>query len=175
MLTVDVDELCYLSTECASTNDLSFDLGTLEEALKTKILFDRSLCSCSSYFLTVVLNSVQTDDTEKDLDQIPVNDPHSFSVEEMDAIIGRTYNTRGVKRSYEEDKELGTNPFFLDMRRETAFLLALMIELTRAFCPLFSKISFTLSDISSNAPESFNISTDGYIDTSTFTFNVFIF
>ncbi|CAF3828298.1 unnamed protein product [Rotaria magnacalcarata] len=59
--------------------DLNLDIPTLEEALKTKILFDQSP------------------------DQILGNDSPSFNVEEMDTIIGRTYSTRGVKRSYEED------------------------------------------------------------------------
>jgi len=101
--TLDVDELSYLVTECALIYDLNLDVPILEEALKTKILFDRTSCSISSYFLTVVLKSEQVDKIQKDLDQIPVNDSHSFSVQEMDAIIGRTYSTRGVKRSYEED------------------------------------------------------------------------
>ncbi len=35
--------------------------------------------------------------------QTPVNDSHSFSVEEMNTIIDRTYNTRGVRHSYKED------------------------------------------------------------------------
>jgi hypothetical protein len=100
---VDVDELSYLATECAFINDMNFDVSTLEEALKTKILFDHSLCNFSAYFLTVVLKPIQTDENEKDRDQTPGDDSRTFSAEEIDAIIGRTYDTRGIKRSYEED------------------------------------------------------------------------
>ncbi|CAF2158076.1 unnamed protein product [Rotaria magnacalcarata] len=101
--TLDVDELSYLSTECALMYDLNLDIPTLEEALKTKILFDRTSSSLSSYFLTVVSKSTDADTFQESRDQILGNDSPSFSVEEMDAIIGRTYSARGVKRSYEED------------------------------------------------------------------------
>ncbi|CAF1658774.1 unnamed protein product, partial [Rotaria magnacalcarata] len=85
--TLDVDELSYLSTECALMYDLNLDIPALEEALKTKILFDRTSSSLSSYFLTVVLKSTDADTIQDSPDQI----------------LGRTYSTRGVKRSYEED------------------------------------------------------------------------
>ncbi|CAF4454106.1 unnamed protein product, partial [Rotaria magnacalcarata] len=98
---LDVDELSYLSTECALIYDLNLDIPTLEEALKTKILFDRTSSSLSSYFLTVVSKSTDADTIQESLDQILGDDSPSFSVEEMDAIIGRTYDTRGIKRSYE--------------------------------------------------------------------------
>lgn len=101
--TLDVDELSYLATECALIYDLNLDVLTLEEALKTKILFDRTSSSFSSYFLTVSLKYVRVDEIVKSTDQAPLNDSHSFSVDEIDAIIGRTYSTRGVKRCYEED------------------------------------------------------------------------
>ncbi|CAF4915588.1 unnamed protein product, partial [Rotaria magnacalcarata] len=80
---------------------LNLDIPTLEEALKTKILFDRTSSSLSSYFLTVVSKSTDADTIQESLDQILGDDSPSFSVEEMDAIIGRTYDTRGIKRSYE--------------------------------------------------------------------------
>ena len=101
--TLDVDELSYLATECALIYDLNLDIPTLEEALKTKILFDRTSGSLSSYFLTVVLKSTDAYTIQKSPDQILGNDSHSFSVEDRDASIGRTYSTRAVKRSYEED------------------------------------------------------------------------
>ncbi|CAF2032995.1 unnamed protein product, partial [Rotaria magnacalcarata] len=47
--------------------------------------------------------STDADTIQESPDQILGNDFPSFTVEEMDAIIGRTYSTRGVKRSYEED------------------------------------------------------------------------
>ncbi|CAM4803893.1 unnamed protein product [Rotaria magnacalcarata] len=47
--------------------------------------------------------STDADTIQESPDQILGNDSPSFTVEEMDAIIGRTYSTRGVKRSYEED------------------------------------------------------------------------
>ncbi|CAF1492503.1 unnamed protein product [Rotaria sp. Silwood1] len=100
---LDVDELSHLIRECALIYDLSLDVPFLEEALKTKILFDRTSYKFSSYFLTVVVKLVQIDESSKASDQIPMNDYHSFNETEMDAIIGRTYSTRGVKRTYEED------------------------------------------------------------------------
>ena len=100
--TLDVDEISYFATECALMYDLNLDVPILEEIIKTKILFDRTSGS-SSYFLSVVLKFTREDDILKDTDQAPLNNSYSFSVEEMDAIVGRTYVTRGVKRSYEED------------------------------------------------------------------------
>ena len=49
------------------------------------------------------MKCVSTTDISKDYDQIPINDSHPFSAEEIDSIIGRTYSTRSIKRSYEED------------------------------------------------------------------------
>ena len=100
---LDIDELSYLISECALISDLKLDILALEEALKTKILFDCISSSSSSYFSTVVGKTEQIDELRDDCDQIPTSDSPSFSEEEIDAIIGRTYNTRGVKRSYEED------------------------------------------------------------------------
>jgi hypothetical protein len=100
--TLDIHELSYLITECALMYDLNLDIPSLEEIIKTKILFDHTSCS-SSYFLTVSLKYVRVDEILKSTDQAPLNDSHSFSVDEIDAIIGRTYSTRGVKRCYEED------------------------------------------------------------------------
>ena len=100
---VDIDELSRLVTECARMNDLKFDEPILEEILKTKILFDCESCDSRSFFLTVSLKPERVDEIDKSSDQTSVNDLHCFSVEEMDAIIGRTYDTRGIKRSYEED------------------------------------------------------------------------
>lgn len=34
-------------------------------------------------------------------DQMPVNN-NSFDAEKIDAVIGRTYDTRGIKHNYEE-------------------------------------------------------------------------
>ncbi|CAF3290599.1 unnamed protein product [Rotaria sp. Silwood2] len=100
---LDVDELSHLIRECALIYDLNLDVSFLEETLKTKILFDRTSYKFSSYFLTVAVKLVQIDESSKASDQIPVNDYHSFNETDMDAIIGRTYSTRGVKRTYEED------------------------------------------------------------------------
>ncbi|CAF1571574.1 unnamed protein product, partial [Adineta steineri] len=101
--TIDVDELSYLISECALTSDLKLDILTLEEAFKTKILFDCTSSNSSSCFSTIVGKVEQIDELRNDGDQIPTNDSLSFSEEEIDAIIGRTYTTRGIKRSYEED------------------------------------------------------------------------
>ncbi|CAF3937203.1 unnamed protein product [Rotaria sp. Silwood1] len=101
--TLDINELISLVTECALTYNLNFDLSILEEALKTKILFNDTSFTLSPFFLNVVLKLVQVHEVQTDFDQTPANDSCSYSVEEIDAIIGRTYSTRGVKRSYEED------------------------------------------------------------------------
>lgn len=100
---LDIDELSYLINECALILDLKLDVLALEEALKTKILFDCASCSSIFYFSTVIGKVEQIDKCRDDCDQIPTNDSPPFSEEEMDAIIGRTYTTRGIKRSYEED------------------------------------------------------------------------
>ncbi|CAF5171095.1 unnamed protein product, partial [Rotaria magnacalcarata] len=75
----------------------------VEEALKTNILFDCTSSSSSSHFSILVGKAEQIAEPREDCDQIPANDSPSFSEEKIDAIIGRTYTTRGVKRSYEED------------------------------------------------------------------------
>ena len=98
--TLDIDEILYLSTECAAMSDLNLDVTILEKILKTKILFDRTFCS-SNYFITVKIK--RDGEGLKGTDQTPVDDCSASSVEEIDAIIGRTYTTRGVKRSYVED------------------------------------------------------------------------
>ncbi|CAF5216406.1 unnamed protein product, partial [Rotaria magnacalcarata] len=87
---LNIDELSYLISECAFISNLRLDILAVEEALKTKILFDFG-------------KAEQIDEPRDDCNQIPTNDSPSFSEEEIDAIIGRTYTTRCVKRSYEED------------------------------------------------------------------------
>ncbi|CAF4550230.1 unnamed protein product, partial [Rotaria socialis] len=100
---LNIDELSYLISECAFISNLRLDILAVEEALKTNILFDCTSSSSSSYFSILVGKAEQIDEPRDDCDQIPTNDSPSFSEEEIDAIIGRTYTTRGVKRSYEED------------------------------------------------------------------------
>ncbi|CAF4485339.1 unnamed protein product, partial [Rotaria magnacalcarata] len=100
---LNIDELSYLISECAFISNLRLDILAVEEALKTNILFDCTSSSSSSYFSILVGKAEQIDELRDDCDQIPTNDSPSFSEEEIDAIIGRTYTTRGVKRSYEED------------------------------------------------------------------------
>jgi hypothetical protein len=100
---LDIGELSYLSTECALTYDLILNIPTLEESLKTRILFHCTSDSLSSYFLTVVSKSTDANKIQESPDQILDNNSHFFSVQEMDIIIGRTYSRRGVKRFYEED------------------------------------------------------------------------
>ncbi|CAF1684123.1 unnamed protein product, partial [Adineta ricciae] len=45
----------------------------------------------------------QIDELRNQDDQVPTETSPSLSEEEIDAIVGRTYTTRGIKRSYEED------------------------------------------------------------------------
>ncbi|CAF1999488.1 unnamed protein product [Rotaria magnacalcarata] len=101
--TLDIEELSNLIEQCTSTYDINLDVTQLEETIKTTILFDRKSCEFSTYFLTVVLKLEKTNDTSNVSDQSLVNSSHSFSIDEIDDIIGRTYTTRGVKRTYEED------------------------------------------------------------------------
>ncbi|CAF3453712.1 unnamed protein product [Rotaria sp. Silwood2] len=101
--TLDINELISLVTECALIYNLNFDLPILEEALKTKVLFNNTSFTFSPFFLNVVLKFVQVHEVQTDFDQTPINDSFCYSIEEIDAIIGPTYITRGVKRSYEED------------------------------------------------------------------------
>ncbi|CAF1471071.1 unnamed protein product, partial [Adineta ricciae] len=88
--TLDIDELSYLINECTFMCDLKLDTLALEEALKTKILFD-------------FRKAEQIDELRNQDDQVPTETSPSLSEEEIDAIVGRTYTTRGIKRSYEED------------------------------------------------------------------------
>jgi hypothetical protein len=88
---MDVDDLSYLIKECASLYNLDLDFQNLVEILKAEVL------SCRTTF------SSNSNDKQKDRSQITDNDCQSFSEVEIDSIIGRTYTTRGIKRSYEED------------------------------------------------------------------------
>ncbi|CAF3894026.1 unnamed protein product, partial [Rotaria sp. Silwood1] len=100
---LDTSEIFNLVSQCVATYDLKLNLPVFEEILKTKILFERSTLN-SSYFLTMSVNVAEKEDQiDKVNEQSHIDDSHSFCEEEIDAIIGRTYNTRGVKRSYEED------------------------------------------------------------------------
>ena len=100
---LNIDELRFIIKECALICNLNLDIPNVEETLKTAVLFDRTSDNSSSYFLTFALKCVSATEISKDYDQIPINDSHPFSAEEIDSIIGRTYCTRGIKRSYEED------------------------------------------------------------------------
>ncbi|CAF3820411.1 unnamed protein product [Rotaria sp. Silwood1] len=98
-----VDDLSYLIRECALTHNINLDVENLSETLKTEILSCRSTFSSASHLLTVVLNLEKKDCMRASDDQNAVDDHQSFSTAEIDTIIGRTYTTRGIKRSYEED------------------------------------------------------------------------
>ena len=74
---------------------MNSDDEELSEILKTEIL--------SSRLLTVVLKVEKKENTRPNDDRNDVNDYQSFSPADIDAIIGRIYVTRGIKRSYEED------------------------------------------------------------------------
>ena len=54
-------------------------------------------------FLTVSLKYEQLNSTYKDSTHIRFDDHQILSEAEMDSIIGRSYKTRGLKRSYVED------------------------------------------------------------------------
>ncbi|CAF3860367.1 unnamed protein product [Rotaria sordida] len=98
-----VDDLSYLIRECALTHNINLDVENLLEMLKTEILSCRSTFSPAPRLLTVVLKLNKKDCIRTSDDQNAVDDHQSFSAAEIDAIIGRTYTTRGIKRSYEED------------------------------------------------------------------------
>ena len=111
--TLDIHELSYHITECALMYDINLGVTVLEETLKTKISFDRTSC-CSSYFLTIILECVPEDEVVKAAAQGRLNDSNSFGVDEMNAIVGRTYSTRSVKCCYKEDSisvEPGQNTY----------------------------------------------------------------
>ena len=91
---LNIDELRFIIKECALICNLNLDIPNVEETLKTAILFDRTSDNSSSYFLTFALKCVSATEISKDYDQIPINDSHPFSAEEIDSIIGRTYSTR---------------------------------------------------------------------------------
>ncbi|CAF1523529.1 unnamed protein product, partial [Rotaria sordida] len=100
---LDISAISNLVSQCVATYDLKLNLPVFEEILKTKILFQRSTLN-SNYFLTMSVNVAEKEDQiNKVNEQSHIDDTHFFSEEETDAIIGRTYSTRGIKRSYEED------------------------------------------------------------------------
>ncbi|CAF1547595.1 unnamed protein product [Adineta ricciae] len=101
--TLDIDEISNLVRRCALIYDLKLDTSVFDEALKTKILFGCASSTCNSCVLTVATKAERVDEACSDVDQTLANDSPTFSEEEIDAIVGRTYTTRGVKRSYEED------------------------------------------------------------------------
>ncbi|CAF0854002.1 unnamed protein product [Adineta steineri] len=102
--TVDVEELSNLIQTCALSSNLKLNIVDAEEILKTKILFDRTSLDCiKSSFLTATVKQVEIDQNLNSFHNAYVTDPHSFDSDDLDAIIGRTYTTRGIKRSYEED------------------------------------------------------------------------
>ncbi|CAF1376509.1 unnamed protein product, partial [Rotaria sordida] len=98
-----VDDLSYLIRECALTRNINLDVENLLEMLKTEILSCRSTFSPAPRLLTVVLKLNKKDCIRTSDDQYAVDDHQSFSAAEIDTIIGRTYTTRGIKRSYEAD------------------------------------------------------------------------
>ena len=101
---IDVGELCGLVIECASVMRMSFDFQRMEETLKTEILCYRTERNPCTQFMSVFLIAEQQKTNRVDSDEPATTDSSSsFSEADMDAIIGRTYETRGVKRSYEED------------------------------------------------------------------------
>ncbi|CAF4240426.1 unnamed protein product [Rotaria sordida] len=100
---LDISEISNLVSQYVATYDLKLNLPVFEEILKTKILFQRSTLN-SNYFLTMSVNVAEKEDQiNKVNEQSHIDDSHFFCEEEIDAIIGRTYSTRGIKRSYEED------------------------------------------------------------------------
>ena len=102
--TVDVEELSNLIQTCALSSNLKLDVVDVEEIFKTKILFDRVSQDCiKSSFLTAIVKQIETDQILNSFDRTSVNDFPSFDSDDLDAIIGRTYITRGIKRTYKED------------------------------------------------------------------------
>ncbi|CAF1482041.1 unnamed protein product [Rotaria sordida] len=104
---LDINEISSLVSQCVATYDLKLNLPIFEEILKTKILLERSTLN-SSYFLTMSVKLAEKEDQiDKVNEQSQIDDSHSFCEEEIDAIIGRTYSTRGVKRSFPYKEILG--------------------------------------------------------------------
>lgn len=58
---LDIDELSYLINKCDFISNQRLDILALEEALKTKMLFDCTSSSSNSYFSTVVGKAEQID------------------------------------------------------------------------------------------------------------------
>ena len=101
---IDVDELLEQVKVCASVMNREYDPYCVEEALKTEILCSRIEGNHQTQFITVFLVIETKDKNERGLNDNP-NDHllNSFSDIDIDAIVGRSYATRGIKRSYAED------------------------------------------------------------------------
>lgn len=102
--TIDVDELAKILNLCATERKTQFDLSNLEEKLKTEILCHRIENECQPQYLSIFLYFDDENITINHFSKrIQRNPSDAYSDVDMDAIIGRTYETRGLKRSYEED------------------------------------------------------------------------
>ena len=100
---IDVDELSNVIHGCSLTLNVDLDAENIVETLKTEILSCRSSLSSSPRLLTVTFKIEKKDPNRLSTNRNAPDDGQSFSVADIDAIIGRTYTTRGIKRSYEED------------------------------------------------------------------------
>ena len=100
---IDVDDLSDIIQECSLVLNVDLEVEDILETLKTEILSCRSSLSCSLCLLTVTLKTKKKDSNRLSVDRNALDDNQSYSVADIDAIIGRTYTTRCIKRSYEED------------------------------------------------------------------------
>ena len=102
--TIDVDELVKVVNLCATKRKIEFNLFNLEEKLKTEILCHRIENECQPQYLSIFLHFDNENITiSHHSKRLQRNPSETYSDVDMDAIIRRTYETRGVKRSYEED------------------------------------------------------------------------
>ena len=100
---MNVDDRSFLIEVSAFTYHSNLEFENLSEVLKTEILSCRTTFSSTIRFLSVLSKGKKQDDVQTNDDDDVVDNHQSFSTAEIDAIIGHTYTTRGVKRSYEED------------------------------------------------------------------------
>ncbi|CAF1569393.1 unnamed protein product, partial [Didymodactylos carnosus] len=102
--TVSIDEIMSTIELYFLSSKLCFDAASVVQSLKADFLQCRNCTDSAKYFTIQIplINNVFVDSAINSIDTgiSPVSSPSDV---EMDAIIGRSYPTRGTKRSYIED------------------------------------------------------------------------
>lgn len=137
-----VNDICHFILEYCSKAEIELDLAVLEHAIKCELLLLHTT-NTSRTFITVRIERIYTHQNNANETSHSVDDElQCVSEEILYNIIGRMYNTRGVKHCYEED------PISTDVVRDKRRKLKKMQDKRDL---LHLKDTFHLSDTALNA------------------------